>query len=168
MKLGGEGVALHGEGRVPGQIVLPGDGPGALKQLLEAAGRKPAQHQQDPGAAAQVDVQPRYVGQLAPAQDPAVFHLHIPQPQPPDLVAHQFFQPQQAGHHKCLHIAPRSVVRHMIFHRIAGGVSFPAGACPASGQTPPAKGRSAPPARRWRPRPACWLRAPGWAAACAC
>ena len=133
VQLGGDGVALHREGRVPGQILLPGDGPGALKQLLKAAGREPAQHQQHPRPAAQVDVQPRQVGQFSPAQHPAVFHLHVLQAQPPDLVAHQFFQPQQAGHHKCMHIAPRFVIwGHCSMSSSCSGVSATRGAPAAS------------------------------------
>ena len=104
MKLGGDGIALYRKGGVAGQIVLPRHGPGALKQFLEAAGIKLRQHQHDPCAAAQVDVQPGAILQCAAAQHPAVLRPHVLQSQTLDLVAYQFFQPQQTGDHICIHL----------------------------------------------------------------
>ena len=109
MKLRGNGVTLHGESRVTGQIILPRNGPGALKQLLKAAGGKLAQHQHDPRAAAQIEIQTGAVRRCAAAQDAAVFHAHLLQPQLFDLIAHQFFQAQQAGNQICCHRIPHFV-----------------------------------------------------------
>ena len=103
VELGGDGVPLHREGRVTGQIVLPRHGAGALKQLLEAASREIRQHQHHPCAAAQVDVQPGAVGQRAAAQDAAVLRLYILQAKALALVAYQLFQSQQTGDHICIH-----------------------------------------------------------------
>ena len=105
VELGGDRVPLYREGRVTGQIVLPRHGAGALKQLLEAAGREVRQHQHHPRAAAQVDVQPCAVLQRAPAQNAAVLRLHVLQAQTLALIAYQFFQPQQTGDHICIHRA---------------------------------------------------------------
>ena len=104
VKLGGDGIALHRKGGVAGQIVLPCHGPGTLKQFLEAAGAKLRQHQHHPCAAAQVDVQPGAILQCAAAQHPAVLRPHVLQSQTLDLVAYQFFQPQQTGDHICIHL----------------------------------------------------------------
>ena len=111
MELGGDGVALHGERRVTGQIILPRDGPHALKQLLEAAGGKLPQHHHYPGAAAQVDVQPRAVRRRAAAQDAPVLRLHVLQAQTLHLIGHQLLQPQQAGYHICHHVRRTSFVQ---------------------------------------------------------
>ena len=97
VQLGGNGVALHREGGVLRQIVLPRNGTGPLKQLLEAAGREAAQHQQHPCAAPQVQVQPCRIRQRSPAEDAAVLRLHLLQAQSFHFVAYQLFKPQQAG-----------------------------------------------------------------------
>ena len=88
VKLAGDGVALHGEGAVLGDIVLPSNGLHPLKQLLKAAGGEFAQHQQHPCATAEVNVEPCAVGIGAVAENAPVFHPDILQPQPLHLVAH--------------------------------------------------------------------------------
>ena len=97
MQLGGDGVALYREGRLPGQKLLPGDGADALKQLLEAPRRELSQQGDDPGAAAQIDIQPGAVRPAALTEHTAVFRTHVGQAKALDLVGHQLFQPQQAG-----------------------------------------------------------------------
>ena len=97
VQLGGDGVALYREGRLPGQKLLPGDGAHALKQLLEAPRRELPQQGDDPGAAAQIDIQPGAVRPAALTEHTAVFRTHVGQAKALDLVGHQLFQPQQAG-----------------------------------------------------------------------
>ena len=97
VELGVDGVALHGEGGVQGQVFLPGHGLRALEQLLEAAGGEAGQHGDDPCAAAQVHVEAGAVCPSALAEDAAIFRLDIGKAQALDLVGYQFFQAQQAG-----------------------------------------------------------------------
>ena len=97
VELGVDGVALHGEGSVQGQVFLPGHGLRALEQLLEAAGGELGQHGDDPRAAAQVHIEPGAVRPSAPAENAAVFRMNIGKAQALDLVGHQLFQAQQAG-----------------------------------------------------------------------
>lgn len=97
VQLRGDGVALYREGRLPGQKLLPGDGAHALEQLLEAPRRELSQQGDDPGAAAQIDIQPGAVRPAALTEHTAVFRTHVGQAKALDLVGHQLFQPQQAG-----------------------------------------------------------------------
>ena len=101
MELGGDGVPLHREFSVPGDVILPGDGGHALEQGLEVRRRKAGQLQQHPGAAAQVDVQPGNVRRCAVAVDPAVFGPDVLQVQPSQFVSHQALQPEEAGNGQC-------------------------------------------------------------------
>ena len=93
-----EGVALDGEFPVPGDEVLPGQSPGALKEGVKIPGGEGAQLQKHPLAAAQVQVQTGDVRLRAPAADPAVFRPDLLQAQMAHLVGHQALQPEQAGH----------------------------------------------------------------------
>ena len=97
MERGVQGVALHRELTVPGNVVLPGQGRHPLKQGLKVRGGEGAQLHQHPGAAAQVDIQAGDVRQGAGAVDPAVFRPDVPKGQAAHLVRHQGFQPEEAG-----------------------------------------------------------------------
>ncbi len=97
MEGGVQGVALHRELAVPGDIVLPGQGPDALKQLVEGGGGEGAQLHQHPGAAAEVDIQAGDVRRRALAVDAAVFRPDILHIQPAQLVGHQGLQSQKTG-----------------------------------------------------------------------
>ena len=77
MELAGNGVALHREGAVSGNVVLPGDGLHTLEKLLKASGREFPQHQQHPGAAAEVYVEPCAVVRGAVAKNAPVLYPDI-------------------------------------------------------------------------------------------
>ena len=97
MEGGVDGIALHGELAVTGDIVLPRQGQHALKQGLKVLGHEAAQLHQHAGAAAQVDIQSGDVGHLAVTVDAAVFGPHVLQLQAFHFVCHQTFQSEQAG-----------------------------------------------------------------------
>ena len=100
MKLGSQAVALHRKASILRDERLPGQGPGALKQLLKAPGGKAPQADQHPGAQAQIQVEPGDVPGPAGAQYPAVFRPHLPEPQLLHLPGYQTFRPQQGGNNK--------------------------------------------------------------------
>ena len=106
VKLGVQGISLHRELPVPGDIVLPGHGGHALEQGLKVRGRKGGQLQQHPGAAAQIDVQPGDVGLGALTVDPAVLGPDVFQIQPLQLVGHQGLQPEETGDGKSHNVPP--------------------------------------------------------------
>ncbi len=90
-------ISLDRECTVFGNITLPRQGLGALKQLVKGAGGKPAHHQQNALTEPAADVCTGQTGLIGGKVNPAVFrtdvfHLHVTQ-----LVAYQPFQTEQAG-----------------------------------------------------------------------
>ena len=77
VELGVQGVALHREFAVPGDVILPGQGIDPLEQGLKVPGGEGTQLHQHPGTAAEVDIQPGDVSQGAVAVHPAVFRPDI-------------------------------------------------------------------------------------------
>ena len=90
-------VAFYRKRAVFGDVVLPRQGFYALKQFVKGSGGKTADHQQYPLAEAAADICLGQSQRIRLKIDPPVFrsdgpHIHVPQ-----LVAHQSFQPEQAG-----------------------------------------------------------------------
>ena len=51
-----------------------------------------------------VEIQAGEVPDLPPAEDPAVFHLHVAEPEAAELVAHQALQAEEAGDDISYHV----------------------------------------------------------------
>ncbi|MPM74023.1 hypothetical protein SDC9_121008 [bioreactor metagenome] len=98
VKGGIQGVALHREGSVRRNILLPGQGAGALEQRVEGRRFKFSRHQQHPFPGAQVQVEPGDVPRDAAAKNPAVLRPHVGQVQPAQLLGGQPLQSEQGGH----------------------------------------------------------------------
>ena len=96
-ELGIEAVALDGKGPVARDDRLPGQGAGALKELVEAQCGKAAQLQQHALTDAQIDVGAGDGLRAAAEIDAPVFGGHVLQIHAPQLVGDRPLQTQQAG-----------------------------------------------------------------------
>ena len=97
VELGVEGVALHREGALPGDIVLPGQSLGSLKEGLKVGSMVPPHHQQHPLAGAQVQIHSGNVFRTSLAAHSPILRLHLRQAQPAQLLGAQALQAKQGG-----------------------------------------------------------------------
>ena len=104
MQLRMDGEALHGEGLLVTDIVLPGQGLDIFKQLVKALGRKISHAQQHALAAAQHNIGTGAGALVAGEQHAAVFGLHLFKTLELQFVGHQAFHAHQAGNRKTIHI----------------------------------------------------------------
>ena len=100
VELAVEAVALDGELAIPGDQVLQGQGLDALIERLKGPGLEAAQQQHHPLAHAQAQIGPGHVQKVAGKEGPAVLHPDLREAHPPQLLAHQALQPEEAGHGK--------------------------------------------------------------------
>ena len=97
MQCGCQGVSLHGEFPIPGDVILPGQGQHALEQGLEIRRREGAQLHQHPGAAAEVQVQTSNVKHSAFTVNTAVFGSDAAQIQSFHLIGDEALQAEETG-----------------------------------------------------------------------
>ena len=93
-------MALYWEYTAFGDEVLPGEGPGALKEGVEISGGEAPQSDENPLAGAQVQIQAGNVRRGPAAEDPPVLRTHIGQAQPPQLLGDEPLQSEQGGYDK--------------------------------------------------------------------
>ena len=113
VQLGIQTVALYRKLAVPGDEFLPGQGSDALEKGLEAAGGEGAQLEQHPLAAAEIDIEAGQVGDLSPAQHPAVIYLDVLKGKAAQLVAHQALQAEQTGNGISQHLMVNRPLWHI-------------------------------------------------------
>ena len=91
-------VALDGEGGILRKEPLERDGLDALIERLEGERLEARQKDHHALAHAQAQIGARHVGKVAVKEDPTILHAHVFHLHPAQLIAHQSFQPKQAGH----------------------------------------------------------------------
>ena len=98
MEGGVETVALHREGPVPGDEILPGEGAGPLEKGIEVPGGEGAQHEEHPFSGAKIQIEAGNVRRTGPAEDPTIFRAYVGQAQAAQLFRRKTLQPEQSGY----------------------------------------------------------------------